>query len=204
MLNHIGGKHDVLQQILEEAIAAGAEAIDQSESGDGPGGRMKVLQESKSGQVQLMEETIDAGAETIDQSQSGAGPSGRMKALQEKLGGEEEHLPPSEEVQYDMESHMEEELVMPEKAAQNKEGVDGGKSVANIQVRLTDGSRLIVTLNHEQTVADLKMYINTVKPEYVGVSYGLMTTFPTKELTEDTTSIVDAGLAGAAVLQRLK
>ena len=99
MLNHIGGKHNILQQILEEERAAGAKATNQSESGDGPSGGMKALQESR-GQVEVME------------------------------------------VHDDMESHREEEHG-------NKEGVEGGKSVANIQVRLTDGTRLIVKLNHE-------------------------------------------------------
>jgi len=91
-----------------------------------------------------------------------------------------------------------------EKTAQEKTGFDGGKPVANIQVRLADGSRLIVKLNHEHTVADLRMYINTARPQYEGVSYALMTTFPNKELTEDTATIAGAGLVGAAVLQRLK
>ena len=101
------------------------------------------------------------------------------------------------EVHDDLESHREEEHG-------NKEGVEGGKSVANIQVRLTDGTRLIVKLNHEQTVADLRMYINTARPEYEAMSYGLMTTFPTKELTEDTATILSAGLVGTSVLLRQK
>ena len=71
-------------------------------------------------------------------------------------------------------------------------------------MRLADGSRLIVKLNHEHTVADLRVYINTARPQYSGVSYSLMTTFPNKELTEDTATVTSAGLAGAAVLQRLK
>ena len=86
---------------------------------------------------------------------------------------------------------------------------------------MADGSRLIVKLNHEHTVADLRKYINTarfvgtllsitctvssfLRPQYEGVAYALMTTFPNKELTEDTATIAGAGLVGAAVLQRLK
>jgi len=91
-----------------------------------------------------------------------------------------------------------------EKAAQDKAGLDGAQPVANIQVRLADGSRLIVKLNHTHTVADLREYINTARPQYQGVGYSLMTTFPNKELTEDTATIASAGLVGAAVLQRLK
>ena len=73
-----------------------------------------------------------------------------------------------------------------------------------LQVRLADGSRLIVKLNHSHTVADLRTYINTARPQYSGVTYSLLTTFPNKELTEDTATVSSAGLVGAAVLQRLK
>jgi len=91
-----------------------------------------------------------------------------------------------------------------EKGAQAKAGLDAAKPVASIQVRLADGSRLIVKLNHTHTVADLRMYINTARPQYEAVQYSLLTTFPNKELTEDTATISGAGLVGAAVLQRLK
>ena len=35
--------------------------------------------------------------------------------------------------------------------------------LTTVKVRLADGSRLIVKLNHEHTVADLRMYINTAR-----------------------------------------
>jgi len=91
-----------------------------------------------------------------------------------------------------------------EKAAQQTVKLSEASPVANIQVRLADGSRLIVKLNHSHTVADLRTYINTARPQYSGVSYNLMTTFPNKELSDDTATVAGAGLAGAAVLQRLK
>ena len=46
--------------------------------------------------------------------------------------------------------------------------------------------------------------VGVFRPQYSGVQYMLMTTFPNKELTEDTATISSAGLVGAAVLQRLK
>jgi len=91
-----------------------------------------------------------------------------------------------------------------EKSAQSKVKLDTSKPVANIQVRLADGSRLIVKLNHDHTVTDLRIYINTARPQYEGVQYQLMTTFPNKELSDDSSSVSGAGLIGAAVLQRLK
>jgi len=91
-----------------------------------------------------------------------------------------------------------------EKQAQANAGVKEGEPVANIQVRLADGSRLIVKLNHSHTVSQLRNFINTARPQYSGTPYNLLTTFPNKEITDDTQTIAAAGLVGAAVLQRLK
>jgi len=91
-----------------------------------------------------------------------------------------------------------------ESAAQEKVKLDSSQPVANIQVRLADGSRLVVKLNHNHTVADLRTYINTARPQYDGVEFLLLTTFPSKELTDSAATIASAGLVGAAVMQRLK
>eukprot|EP00092_Neocalanus_flemingeri_P019837 GFUD01021488.1.p1 GENE.GFUD01021488.1~~GFUD01021488.1.p1 ORF type:complete len:229 (-),score=87.61 GFUD01021488.1:208-894(-) len=94
--------------------------------------------------------------------------------------------------------------VQAEKAAQQACKLSDTGPVANIQVRLADGSRLIVKLNHTHTVADLRLYIHTARPQYAGVQYTLLTTFPNKELTDNTQTMASAGLVGAAVLQRIK
>lgn len=91
-----------------------------------------------------------------------------------------------------------------EAAAQSQAKVDSSQPVANIQVRLADGSRLIVKLNHSQTVSDLRAYILVARPQYASVAFSLLTTFPNKELTDEAQTLADAGLVGAAVLQRLK
>jgi len=91
-----------------------------------------------------------------------------------------------------------------EETAKQSAKVDESKPVANIQVRLADGSRLIVKLNQSATVSDLRSYINTARPQYSGLNYALLTTFPNKEITDDSLTISAAGLVGAAVLQRLK
>ena len=77
---------------------------------------------------------------------------------------------------------------------QGRVTLDAAKPVASIQVRLADGSCLIVKLNHSHTVADLKTYINTVRPQYEYVQYSLLTTFPKKELTKESATISSAGL----------
>merc|ERR1719381_173926 len=79
-----------------------------------------------------------------------------------------------------------------EKSAQQKVNFIDANPVANIQVRLADGSRLIVKLNHDHTVTDLRIYINTARPQYEGVQYQLMTTFPNKELSDDSSSVSGA------------
>jgi len=91
-----------------------------------------------------------------------------------------------------------------EAAAQAAAKVDSSKPLASIQVRLADGSRLVVKLNHSHTVANLRTYIINARPQYSGTAFSLLTTFPNKELTEEGQTLSEAGLVGAAVLQRLK
>jgi len=91
-----------------------------------------------------------------------------------------------------------------ENKAKAQAKVDDSKPTSNVQVRLADGSRLVVRLNHEHTVADLRNYICTARSQYSSSLFSLLTTFPNKELTDETQSLKDAGLLGAAVLQRLK
>ena len=75
--------------------------------------------------------------------------------------------------------------------------------MATIQVRLSSGGRLVVKLNETNTVSDLRRYIRLVRPE-APFSFSLHTTFPNKELTEETETLKEAGLIGAAVLMRAK
>jgi UBX domain-containing protein 1 len=50
---------------------------------------------------------------------------------------------------------------------------------------MADGSRLIARLNHTHTLADLRTYISTARPEYASVPFALLNTFPPSELTEE-------------------
>ena len=78
-------------------------------------------------------------------------------------------------------------------------------------MRLADGSRLVVKLNHSHTVANLRTYIINARckpllpetlniltkpqppffqhtlprPQYSSTAFALLTTFPNKELTEE-------------------
>lgn len=91
-----------------------------------------------------------------------------------------------------------------EKAAAEAAKINADQPTTNVQVRLADGSRIVVKLNHSHTVGDLRVYITTARPQYAGVPFSLQTTFPTKEVTEDKQTLKEAGLLGAAILQRLK
>ncbi|XP_054161465.1 NSFL1 cofactor p47-like [Oppia nitens] len=82
--------------------------------------------------------------------------------------------------------------------------VDETKPTTSIQIRLTDGSRLVVKLNITHTIADIRHFICTSRPIYSAQSFGLMTTFPNKELTDETLSIKDANLLNASIVQRIK
>ena len=91
-----------------------------------------------------------------------------------------------------------------EAVAQAQLKVDSNAPLATIQVRMVDGSRLVVRLNHSHTVSDMAAYIRTARPQYEGLDFTMLTTFPNKELTDGRQTVAEAGLLGAAVLQRLK
>ena len=71
-----------------------------------------------------------------------------------------------------------------------------------IQIRLDDGSRLVATLNHAHTVADLRRYVTTARPHLS--DFTLRTSYPPKELTDNAATLESAGLLNAALLLRRK
>lgn len=73
-----------------------------------------------------------------------------------------------------------------------------------ISVRLANGTRLSARFNLTHTVQDIRQYITTARPEYLGRNFMLLTTFPNKELPNPGDTIQQAGLQNAAILQRMK
>ena len=53
-----------------------------------------------------------------------------------------------------------------------------------------------------QTVGDIRRFIAISRPD-IAASYRLLTTFPQKQLEDDTATIGDSGLANAVVMQKL-
>ena len=80
--------------------------------------------------------------------------------------------------------------------------VDESAPIATVQVRLSDGTRVVARLNETHTVADLREFVRLSR---AGVgTFTLSTTFPRKVLTDDALSLKEAGLNGAVVVQTLK
>ena len=73
-----------------------------------------------------------------------------------------------------------------------------------MQVRLGDGSRLVIRANHTHTVADLRTYVATARPQYLAQDFALMTTFPHAELADVAATIASANLLNAAIVVKNK
>ncbi|CAD7077120.1 unnamed protein product [Hermetia illucens] len=73
-----------------------------------------------------------------------------------------------------------------------------------LQIRLADGSRLSGQFNHSHTIDDIRQYIVTSRPQYENRTFILVTSFPTKELSDGSQTIEQAGLLNASLMQRLK
>jgi len=81
--------------------------------------------------------------------------------------------------------------------------VDPAQPNTKIQIRLADGSRMIVNINLSRLVSDLRQYICIARPEYAVIPFNLMTTFPNKVIDNESASIQDSGLANSSLVQRL-
>ena len=81
--------------------------------------------------------------------------------------------------------------------------VDNTKPTTSVQIRLEDGTRLQATLNHTHTIADLRRFIISERPQYSSVPFNLLNSYPSKLLTDDDLTLEGAGILNASLLQRL-
>ena len=79
--------------------------------------------------------------------------------------------------------------------------VNESKPMTSIQIRLSDGTRLVTKFNHDSRVGDIRNVVRNARPN-TG-NFNLMTTFPNKVLTDDSISISDAKLLNAVIVQRM-
>ncbi|XP_013412074.1 NSFL1 cofactor p47 [Lingula anatina] len=91
-----------------------------------------------------------------------------------------------------------------EAAAVNSVEVDSSLPTTGIQIRLADGGRLLAKFNHTNKISDVRNYILKARPQMEGTQFVLMTTFPNRELTDETQTLADAKLLNAVVVQRMK
>ncbi|XP_056129960.1 NSFL1 cofactor p47 isoform X3 [Lampris incognitus] len=76
--------------------------------------------------------------------------------------------------------------------------------ITNIQIRLADGGRLVQKFNHSHRVSDVRQFVVGARPAMAGREFVLMTTFPNKELSDESQTLQDANLLNAVIVQRLK
>lgn len=98
----------------------------------------------------------------------------------------------------------EEENKKNEVEAQSILQLNESEPTTNIQIRLADGSRLVLKMNHTHTVGDIRRYIVTARPQYSASVFALLTAFPSKELNEDSITLKDANILNSAIIQKLK
>ncbi|ALC40534.1 p47 [Drosophila busckii] len=91
-----------------------------------------------------------------------------------------------------------------EASARDALNVNAAAPLTTLQIRLADGSRLAAQFNLTHTVSDIRRFIQAARPQYSNSNFVLVSSFPTRELSDDSSTIEKAGLKNAALMQRLK
>lgn len=80
--------------------------------------------------------------------------------------------------------------------------VDEDKPASSLQLRLLDGTRMVVRFNNDHTVADVRSFIDAARPGS-SENYLLQTVgFPPEKLTNLAQTIEAAGLRNAVIIQK--
>ena len=80
--------------------------------------------------------------------------------------------------------------------------VDDSLPSTSVQLRLGDGTRMVVHFNFHHTVGDIRAFIDASRPGEAR-TYQLQTVgFPPKQLTDVTQTIEQAGLSNSVVIQK--
>ncbi|XP_042568899.1 NSFL1 cofactor p47-like isoform X1 [Cyprinus carpio] len=106
------------------------------------------------------------------------------------------------------------ELVSPQRSPQDQAtseadasasiSVDSSQPVTSIQIRLADGGRLVQKFNHTHRVSDVRQFVASARPALAATEFILMTTFPNKELMDESQTLKEANLLNAVIVQRIK
>lgn len=84
--------------------------------------------------------------------------------------------------------------------------VDESLPTTSIQIRLSDGTRLVTRFNTSNTISDLRAFIDASRPSGTGTdrSYQLQTVgFPPKPLDDVSKTIEEEGIANSVVIQKV-
>ncbi|CAO2647290.1 Nn.00g082120.m01.CDS01 [Neocucurbitaria sp. VM-36] len=91
-------------------------------------------------------------------------------------------------------------------SAQPTVDVDSSSPTVTLQIRLGDGTRLQSRFNTTHTIGDVYDFVNRASPASQEREYALMTTFPSKELTDKAQALGDMAefKRGGVVVQKWK
>ncbi|VDL60380.1 unnamed protein product [Hymenolepis diminuta] len=78
--------------------------------------------------------------------------------------------------------------------------VDESKPTTQLQVRMPDGSRVVVKLNNQHTVRDLRAAIIHQRPELAFAAFSLSIPFPRTEIKDDSVTLANANLLNASIV----
>jgi UBX domain-containing protein 1 len=92
-----------------------------------------------------------------------------------------------------------------EKLADHNMNVDETQPTTCIQIRLSDhDQRFVIKANPlRHTIADLREYINTARPEYASKAYSLTSMFTNEELTDDQLNCEQAAIMNGVVIVKI-
>uniref|UniRef100_A0A3B3Y7L0 NSFL1 cofactor p47 n=1 Tax=Poecilia mexicana TaxID=48701 RepID=A0A3B3Y7L0_9TELE len=90
-----------------------------------------------------------------------------------------------------------------EAQASSSISLDPSQPTTNIQIRLADGGKLVQRFNHTHRVSDLRQFVVLARPAMAAREFVLMTTFPNKELADESQTLQEANLLNAVIVQRL-
>uniref|UniRef100_A0A3P9NA51 NSFL1 cofactor p47 n=1 Tax=Poecilia reticulata TaxID=8081 RepID=A0A3P9NA51_POERE len=90
-----------------------------------------------------------------------------------------------------------------EAQASSSVSLDPSQPTTNIQIRLADGGKLVQRFNHTHRISDLRQFVVLARPAMAAREFVLMTTFPNKELADESQTLQEANLLNAVIVQRL-
>eukprot|EP00069_Balaena_mysticetus_P019166 bmy_11882T0 len=82
--------------------------------------------------------------------------------------------------------------------------IDDSVPTTKIQIRLADGSRLMQRFNSTHRILDVRDFIVQSRPEFATLDFILVTSFPNKELTDESLTLQEADILNTVILQQLK